>query len=218
MPLKRVTLEVADEVDPLAAAVGAANTLVLTTGRRTAHNTDVIGICGALGAVTGRAVVLGAGGTAQAALAALSELGINDIEVLVRDLARTGELRTTAERLGVRPRINDALTDIAGASALLADADVVISTLPHGGADVFTPPGEGSVVLDVEYAPWPTGFAAAAMARGRARRERAGDAAAPGCRPGGADDRQAGSGHRDAGRPRRGRGGTRLIGLARSAV
>ena len=166
MPLKRVTLEVADEVDPLAAAVGAANTLVLTTGRRTAHNTDVIGICGALGAVTGRAVVLGAGGTAQAALAALSELGITDIEVLVRDLERTGELRTTAERLGVRPRINDALTDIAGASALLADADVVISTLPHGGADVFTPPGEGSVVLDVEYAPWPTGFAAAAMVAG----------------------------------------------------
>jgi shikimate dehydrogenase len=165
MPLKRVTLEVADEVDPLAAAVGAANTLVLT-GRRTAHNTDVIGICGALGAVTGRAVVLGAGGTAQAALAALSELGITDIEVLVRDLARTGELRTTAERLGVTPRINDVLTDIARASAALADADVVISTLPHGGADVFAPPGEGSVVLDVEYAPWPTGFAAAAMAAG----------------------------------------------------
>jgi shikimate dehydrogenase len=165
MPLKRVTMEVADEVDVLAAAVGAANTLVLT-GRRTAYNTDVVGISRTLGAVTGRAVVLGAGGTAQAALAALSELGITDIEVLVRDVTRTGELSFTADRLGVAPRMTEALADIARASAILADADVVISTLPHGAADVFTPPGEGAVVLDVEYAPWPTGFAAAAMAAG----------------------------------------------------
>jgi shikimate dehydrogenase len=165
MPLKRVTLEVADEVDALAAAVGAANTLVLA-GSRTAYNTDVIGIARTLGVVAGRAVVLGAGGTAQAALAALSELGITDIEVFVRDLARTGELRATADRLGVAPRIIDALADTARASATLAEADVVISTLPHGAADAFTPPGTGAVVLDVEYAPWPTGFAAAAMAAG----------------------------------------------------
>ena len=88
MPLKRVTLEVADEVDPLAAAVGAANTLVLA-GRRTAHNTDVFGIGATLGVVAGRAVVLGAGGTAQSALAALRERGITDVEVLVRDVRRT---------------------------------------------------------------------------------------------------------------------------------
>lgn len=165
MPLKRVTMDIADEVDALAAAVGAANTLVLT-GRRVAHNTDVIGIGRALGAVAGRAVVLGAGGTAQSALAALSEHGITDIEVAVRDLARTAELRATAERLGVTPRITDALVDPVRASAALAEADVVISTLPRGAADAFTPPGAGAVVLDVVYAPWPTPFAAAAMAAG----------------------------------------------------
>jgi shikimate dehydrogenase len=165
MPLKRVTLEVADHVDPLAAAVGAANTLVLT-GRRTAHNTDVIGIGSALGQVAGRAVVLGAGGTAQSALAALRERGITDVDVLVRDLARTSELRATAERLGVVPRVTDALADPARAAEALADADVVISTLPPGAADELTPPGAGAVVLDVVYAPWPTPFAAAALAAG----------------------------------------------------
>jgi shikimate dehydrogenase len=165
MPLKRVTLEVADEVDSVAAAVGAANTLVFA-GTRTAHNTDVIGIGMTLGAVAGRAVVLGAGGTAQSALAALSARGIADVEIMVRDLARTAELRATAERLGVSPQITDALADPARASAALAGADVVISTLPRGGADALTPPGVGAVVLDVVYAPWPTPFAAAAMAAG----------------------------------------------------
>ena len=166
MPLKRVTLDVADEVDALAAAIGAANTLVLT-GRRTAYNTDIVGIGATLGArVPGRAVVLGAGGTAQSALAALREAGIDDVTVLVRDLGRTAELRATAERLGVTPRIAAALADPARASAELADADVVISTLPPGGADALTPPGAGAVVLDVVYAPWPTPFAAAALAAG----------------------------------------------------
>ena len=165
MPLKRVTLEVADEVDALAAAVGAANTLVLT-GRRTAYNTDVVGIGATLGDISGRAVVLGAGGTSQAALAALREAGIEDVTVLVRDLGRTEELRDTAERLAVVPRIVAALADPAAASAELEGADVVISTLPPGGADPLVPPGAGAVVLDVVYAPWPTPFAAAALAAG----------------------------------------------------
>ena len=167
MPLKRVTLDVADDVDELAAAVGAANTLVLT-GRRTAYNTDVVGIGTTLGPdiSTGRAVVLGAGGAAQAALAALREAGVEDVTVLVRDLGRTAELRDTAERLGVAPRIVAALADPASASAELVGADVVISTLPPGGADPLVPPGAGAVVLDVVYAPWPTPFAAAALAAG----------------------------------------------------
>lgn len=112
MPLKRVALDVADEVSPLAAAVGAANTLLLGERRR-ADNTDVAGIVAALrevgvGAVD-RALVLGAGGTAQAALAALRELGATTPTVLVRDVARAGELRAAAERLGVTPDIRAGL-------------------------------------------------------------------------------------------------------------
>ena len=168
MPLKRVALEVAHEVSPLAAATGAANTLVLRDGARFADNTDVAGIVAALreAGLTGggRAVVLGAGGTAAAALAALRELGIADVEVLVRSVERAGELRAAAGRLGVHPVIDDALTDPARASALLADADVVISTLPRGAADALT--GPTGVVLDVIYAPWPTAFAAGAAAAG----------------------------------------------------
>lgn len=171
MPLKRVALEVADEVSPTAAAIGAANTLVLTGGRRFADNTDVLGIVAALRGSTqrdvgGRAVVLGAGGTAQAALAALRDLGIDDVTVLVRNPARAGELRATADRLGVSPVIDDALLDPARTATVLEKADVVISTLPGPAADALSGTGPGAVVLDVVYAPWPTPFAAAAQADG----------------------------------------------------
>lgn len=167
MPLKRVALAVADEVSPLARATGAANTLVLLGGRRVAHNTDVAGIVAALtDAPAGRAVVLGAGGTAQAALAALHERGVHRVDVLVRDLTRTEELRAAADRSGVSPTITDALSDPVRASAAIRGADVVISTLPRGAADLLTGPGAGTVVLDVVYAPWPTPFAASAAAAG----------------------------------------------------
>ena len=165
MPLKRVALEVANEVSPLAAAVGAANTLLLNDRRR-ADNTDVAGIVAALreAGVTevDRALVLGAGGTAQAALAALRELGATAPTVLVRDVSRTGELRAAADRLGVTPAIRPGL----GHEDLPA-AEVVVSTVPAGAADHLRP-APGGVVLDVVYAPWPTPFAARAT-EGRAR-------------------------------------------------
>lgn len=161
MPLKRVALEVADSVDALATACGAANTLVLP--QRRAHNTDVAGIAAALGPVAGPAVILGAGGTAQAALAALRAAA--DVTVLVRDLSRTADLRATAERLGVSPRF--AVTD-PGQLAVVHDAAAVVSTLPAGAADpaIGAAVDPSATVLDVVYAPWPTPFAAAAQAAG----------------------------------------------------
>ncbi|MGE3660180.1 MAG: shikimate dehydrogenase [Pseudonocardia sp.] len=165
MPLKRVALQVADEVSPLAAATGAANTLVLRPGSRFADNTDVAGLVGALGRGSGAtALVLGAGGTAQAALAALRELGICDVTVAVRSLARTAELRAAAERLGITPVVEPLL---AAHTPALPAADVVISTLPGRAADrLGAQMKPGATVLDVVYAPWPTPFAAAATERG----------------------------------------------------
>ncbi len=169
MPLKRVALTVADQVSPLAGAVGAANTLVLGgpgEGRR-AENTDVAGILAALGEAgvnrVRAGVVLGAGGTAQAALAALRELGELAPRVLVRDTTATADLRATAERLGVRPTISGGLPDVE-----LPEADVVICTLPAGATDPLTTQRwvTRPVVLDVVYSPWPTPLAASALATG----------------------------------------------------
>ena len=168
MPLKRVVMTVADEVSPLAEAVGAANTLVFSpAGGTRADNTDVAGMVSALREAgltrVEQAVILGAGGTAQAALAAVRELGHQSPIVLVRNLARTGELRETAERLGMRPRISDSLF-----TEPLPAADLVISTLPGGAADPLSATRwkPDTMVLDVVYAPWPTSFAGSALAAG----------------------------------------------------
>jgi shikimate dehydrogenase len=171
MPLKRVALTLADAVSPLAEAVGAANTLVFSpvgpAAGRQAHNTDVAGIMGALKEAgltrIEQAVILGAGGTAQSALAAVRELGHQTPVVLVRNLARTGDLRETAERLGMRPTISDGL--FAGP---LPAADLVISTLPAGAADPLSDTRwkPDTTVLDVVYAPWPTALAGSAQAAG----------------------------------------------------
>jgi shikimate dehydrogenase len=173
MPLKRVALTVADEISPLASAVGAANTLLLgQPGEpRRAENTDVAGILAALHEAgvnqVSAAVILGAGGTAQAALAALRELGESAPTVLVRDPARTTDLRAAADRLGVRPLISGGLAD-----AGLPEADVVISTLPPGAADALSGQWGAQqwvtrpVVLDVVYTPWPTVLATSAIDAG----------------------------------------------------
>jgi shikimate dehydrogenase len=171
MPLKRAVLAMADDVSALAVAVGAANTLLLGDGRgrsgRRVENTDVTGLVQALReAEVGRveqAVILGAGGTAQAALAALVEFGEQTPAVLVRDPAQTADLRLAADRLGVRPIISGGLPE-----APLPAADLVISTLPGGAADAVRASrwAPDTVVLDVVYAPWPTPFAAAAAAAG----------------------------------------------------
>jgi shikimate dehydrogenase len=168
MPLKRVVMTVADEVSPLAEAVGAANTLVFSpAGGRRADNTDMAGMVSALREAgltrVEQAVILGAGGTAQSALAAVRELGHQSPIVLVRNLARTGELRETAERLGMRPTISDGLF-----TEPLPAADLVISTLPGGAADPLSATRwkPGTMVLDVVYTPWPTSFAGSALAAG----------------------------------------------------
>ena len=169
MPLKRVALDVSDEVAPDTAAIGAANTLVRREDGSgwLAVNTDVVGIEESLRAVgvasVGHAVVIGAGGTAQAALAALRRLGEPAPTVLVRDPARAGALRETAERLGVTPRIVGGFPQ-----APLPAADVVISTVPAGAADALTAVSwdRATVLLDVIYAPWPTAPASAAAAAG----------------------------------------------------
>jgi shikimate dehydrogenase len=166
MPLKHALLEVAAEINPIAAAVGAGNTLLPGPRGWIADNTDVAGIVAALGehAVAPSSVtILGAGGTAQAVLGALLALGVDECAVLVRDPSRTAALHGTAERFGIGIAVA-ALE--AGAAAL--GAGLIVSTLPSGAADALAARSwrQGQAVFDVVYAPWPTPLAAAAARAG----------------------------------------------------
>ena len=166
MPLKQALLDVAAEVRPIAAVVGSANTLLPGPSGWIADNTDVAGIVAALAehAVAPSSVtILGAGGTAQAMLAALLALGVESCAVLVRDPARTSAVQDTAARLGVSVMVGR-----LDAEAAELDADLVVSTLPPGASDPLADRAwrPGQAVLDVVYAPWPTALASAAGAAG----------------------------------------------------
>ncbi|MFD9889033.1 shikimate dehydrogenase [Amycolatopsis sp. NPDC059027] len=172
MPGKRAALDHADEVTPRAAAVGAANTLVRRAeGGWRADCTDVEGVTGALRAAGGYtpstgdvAVVLGAGGTAAAAVVGLADLGVRQVRLVVREPARAGETLDAAKRAALDVEVlRWSEVDFAEltAAAVLVNTVPPDAVLPH----VEQLAGIGRV-LDVIYHPWPTPLAEAVTARG----------------------------------------------------
>jgi shikimate dehydrogenase len=171
MPLKRAVLPLLDRIEPLAATVGAANTVLLQERQRLGFNTDVAGLAAAMRAAgikpEGNVVVLGAGATACSALAAVREAGTAGVTVAVRAQSRAEPLRAVAARLGVTVRFAD-----LGAESLTSHHwDVLISTIPGGAAAgvaelVTTGALAAGAVVDVGYDPWPTPLAVAATGAG----------------------------------------------------
>jgi shikimate dehydrogenase len=155
MPGKFTALRSADERTARAELVGSANTLVRTQAGWRADNTDVDGVKGALGAVAGRAAVLGSGGTAPAVVVGLADLGVQDISVVARNRGKAAPLLALGARLGVDVRWIELGTT-------LADVDVVVNTIPadvaagYANTVVATP-----LLLDAIYDPWPTPLATA---------------------------------------------------------
>lgn len=166
MPLKRQVLRVASSASPEAAAIGAGNTLLRRGTGWHADNTDWTGIRDALGAGSlpagGAVTILGAGGTAQAALAALAALpDAGQVTVLVREPSRAGPLLASAQRLELPVR----LAPLSERRHWL-EADLIIATLPAGAADRFAdlPFRRDQALLEALYHPWPTPLAAALAA------------------------------------------------------
>ena len=87
LPYKESVIPYLDAMDPLAAAVGAVNTIVVKDGRTTGYNTDVAGFRALIrpmlngltdpgSDVKARALVLGSGGASRAVAFVLREMGI----------------------------------------------------------------------------------------------------------------------------------------------
>jgi shikimate dehydrogenase len=166
MPLKRVVLPMLTRSDRLVADVGAANTVVFggQPGEWWGANTDVPGMVSALrrggvDAAPAKVCVLGGGATATSAFAALRELGVDAVVVVVRRPGAVGELLAAAARLGVAADVL-AWDDAAG---VLRAANLVVSTTPAGSTEALavqlTHVRRDAVLFDVVYAPWPTALA-----------------------------------------------------------
>jgi len=168
IPHKLAAFAICDTVEASAKRAGAVNTLIFRDGKITGRNTDGWGFIAHLRASgvdpkAGPALVLGAGGSARAIVAALQDEGVA-VSICNRTRARAEELAQELPPLRV--------IEWEGRSAALADHALLVHTTSQGmqghpplEIDLSRAPS-GMAVADIVYVPLETPLLAAARARG----------------------------------------------------
>jgi shikimate dehydrogenase len=182
VPHKQRVLSLVDEIAPSARSVGAANTLVRSpSGTVVAHNTDAPALAQELRDLAGpatlwaasRALVIGSGGAALAAVAALAELGAGEIAVRARSFdvpdrreafVRAAMVPVVAQSWrasSVDERKTRAVIQATSAGMTGADPGEAVASVVAWEALT-----DDTVVVDVVYSPRNTPFLDAARRRG----------------------------------------------------
>jgi shikimate dehydrogenase len=169
LPHKEAAFRSVASRDAASEAVGAVNTLWLENGKLMGGNSDTHGFLANLDErapgwnVKGcRAVILGAGGAARAAVYMFKQRGV-EVDIVNRTLPRAQEL---AAKFAVRAQGWDAL------ARLLPQADVLVNCTSLGMAGKeplqidLGPLKKSAVVYDVIYVPLETALLAQAKKRG----------------------------------------------------
>jgi shikimate dehydrogenase len=174
IPHKEAVVPHLDEVDPACAVVGAVNTIVNRGGRLCGYNTDGPGFVRALRddaafEPRGRSfLVLGAGGAARGVAFALAREGARQIDILNRSAVRAEQLAADVRTTGAAVR---ARTALAGQP----EYDCVVNCTSvgmRGGPDPAGIPvdvgtlADGTLVVDIVYAPEETALLRGARTRG----------------------------------------------------
>ncbi len=126
-PYKQEILDFLDEVDPIAARIGAVNTVKIEDGRLIGYNTDAFGFISTLKAEYGdlkdaRVAVFGAGGAARACIASLVDEGAH-----VGLFARNEEKgKALAEEFGI------GWEHVLGDRKMADEYDIVVNSTPLG--------------------------------------------------------------------------------------
>jgi shikimate dehydrogenase len=170
IPHKRAALALAEDSSRAAREIGAANTLVFSAdGTIAAENTDAPGLIAALGRpVRGlSALVLGAGGSARAAVWALREQGAAEVLVWNRTSARAEELARDLGATAVpRPRPADLLVNCTSVGLEPLERSASEPAALNQLGLTFDHVGKYSHVVDLVYRSDPTPLLAAAKAHG----------------------------------------------------
>ena len=161
IPHKTGVLAYCDELDEVAERAGSVNTLVIRDGRVQGSSTDGRAVTDAVEAEGARALVLGAGGAAQAVATALVDAGCASLRVAARSPERAhalaARLRTLAPGRAVEA--DEAWPPPAG------DADLVLNATP-----VLDEPARGARRRRPGRRPWlPPRRRRHGAGRGRAR-------------------------------------------------
>jgi shikimate dehydrogenase len=167
MPHKAHVITALDRLTPVAATLGAVNSIAWEGSALVGDNTDGDGLLAALRHDEGfvpegcRCLVVGAGGAARAVVLALAEAGAAEVIVANR----------TRDRAEVAVALAPAVARLGHADEC-AGVDVVINATPLGMGDEPTLPvdparlGAGQLVVDLVYHPAATPLLEAARARG----------------------------------------------------
>ena len=176
LPHKEAALAIVDRVDPLASRIGAVNTVVvMPDGSLEASNTDAFGFRENLRDCApdwdpreGPAVVLGAGGSARAVTASLTELRVPVIRLVNRTVERAEALARDLGGLGTRISVHpwEAREEVLdGAGLLVNTTSLGMTGAPELRIDLSLLP-LAAVVVDIVYVPLDTPLLAAARQRG----------------------------------------------------
>lgn len=162
-PFKEQAIARADQISARAEACGSANLLTFREGQIHADSTDGQGLMialaeqsPALALKNASVTVLGAGGAARAAVAALVEAGAAEVRIVNRTVERAQALADLFAGSARVMSIDDALTDCSlVVNALSVAPQIDLSLLP-----------DDAVVMDMTYRPLMTPFLLTAQARG----------------------------------------------------
>ena len=166
VPHKQAVMEYLDDIDGLAARIGAVNTIVNQSGRLVGSNTDALGFINSLRSEAGvsaaglKVALIGAGGAARAAAYALADERAGSLAIANRTVERAESLSVEIRRAGVQT----SAFGIADPDFISAcqRADLVVNStsvgMLHGPAEGRSPiPASaippGCVVYDMVYNP-----------------------------------------------------------------
>jgi shikimate dehydrogenase len=154
IPHKEAALALADSATPLARTIGAANTLTFGDDGIEADNTDAPGLLAAIGDPPASALVLGAGGSARAAVHALAGAGC-DVFVLARTPSRAEGLPATVvdRPVAAQALVNCTPVGLHGPDELPLDPagyELVVDFVYRAGGTALTHRATGRVVDGLE--------------------------------------------------------------------
>jgi shikimate dehydrogenase len=136
IPHKEAAVAVADEASAAAQQIGAANTLSFNDGAIRAENTDATGLLAALSEpIDGKtALVLGAGGSARAAVWALAGKGVS-VSVWNRTGSRADELVRDLALAGRGTQAEGRLAPVSGDQARAGGYELIVNCTAIGMRD-----------------------------------------------------------------------------------
>jgi len=158
MPLKEEVISLGYNVEEIALRSRSANTLYADEGSFRALSTDYLAFVDLLDIPrNSRVAIIGAGGTARSALAALNSK-VSKVDIYLRNLDKALNLQDVAPELGISAHAYEELTP-----ENFSQYDWIISTLPAQATDDLAltiaraeRSLSGMQFLEVLYNPWPT--------------------------------------------------------------